>query len=418
MIYSATMRPYSYTSALLNSLFPTGTAALPAPPSPDTSGLLSSANVTARQFAKAQAGALIGLASYAGQLKSSFAALDALSPTSVWQQRSITSSAPTAIGGTAANGAKNATYSVNVTQVAVAQQSVGTALNSTVATTLAAGTQTFSLTSAGLTKNISFSVTAGDTNQTVLTNMAQSINSAKAGVTATVTKNAAGTSQLVITANKTGTANNFSLADVTGTAVATTGANTVSKSAADAAYSVNGVSYTSSNNTVTLSDPKVSLTFSAPVTGATIKVENNTGAITSAITNFTNAYNSMVSYISQNQQYLSPQLSNTLKQAFTNNADSLHKAGITARPDGTLSVDQTLLNNSLKSNPAGLMQSLGGFSGIATVSKNLAQRITSSPLNTFAKSSVYNPVSYYPAFNNQRYAYQQWLVGSLFNRLA
>jgi flagellar hook-associated protein 2 len=372
-------------------------------------------SVATNQFAKAQSTALIGLTSYASQLKSSSAALDASSPSSVWNQRSVTSSAPTSVSGTAANAAKITSYTVNVSQIAVAQQSAGTALTSTAATTLAAGSQTFSLTSAGVAKNISFSVTAGDTNQTVLNKMSQSINAAKTGVTASVTTNATtGTSQLVLTANNTGAANAFSLADVTGTSVATTGANTVVKAAADAAYSVNGVSYTSSKNTVTLIDPKVSLTLSAPVVGATVTVGNNNAAITTAITNFTNSYNSTLSYISQNQKYLSPELANTLKQAFSGNASTLHTAGITANPDGTLKVDQTLLAKSITANPTGLMPSLGGYNGLAKASNSLAQKIITSPLSTYAKLPFYN--TYNPAYNSFPSPY--WSpTGTLFNRL-
>jgi flagellar hook-associated protein 2 len=417
MVYSAAMNTYMNKLSLLSSFYPSGSTAPPyLPANPMGMGMMSPP--ATNQFAKAQAGALIGLTSYASQLKSSSAALDASSPSSVWNQRSVTSSAPASVSGTAANGAKKASYTVNISQIAVAQQSAGTALSSTAVTTLAAGNQTFSMTSAGVAKNISFSVTAGDTNQTVLNKMSQSINAAKTGVTATVTTNATtGTSQLVLTANNTGTVNAFSLADVTGTAVANTGANTVLKAAADAAYSVNGISYTSSKNTVTLPDPKVSLTLSAPVVGATVTVGNNNDAITAAIKNFTNSYNNTLSYISQNQQYLSPQLANTLKQAFSDNAITLKKAGITANLDGTLKVDSVLLSKSIKTTPTGLMQSLGGYAGLAKTSNNLAQQIITSPLTNFAKLPSYNSLSSYnPALSSQRTAY--WMMaGTLFNRL-
>lgn len=416
MTYPVSMNPYIYNPALISSLYPTSVAA-PSPISSNPTGVLATSNAAAYKFTKAQAASLVGLTGYATQLNSSAAALDASSAYSVWNQRSVTSTAAASVSGVASNGAKIASYTVSVSQIAVAQQSVGTSLNSAATTTLAAGTQSFSITSAGVVKNISFSVTAGDTNKTVLGKMADSINVANTGITASVMTNAlTGTSQLSLVAKNTGIVNAFSLADISGTAVATSGANTILKASANGAYSVNGVSYTSSKNTVVLTDPKVSLNLIAPVTGATVTVGNNTDSIAAAITNFTNSYNSTLSYLSQNQQYLSPQITATLKNAFTNNSYILEKAGITANPDGTLKVDLAALSKSIKTNPVALMQPLSGYAGLSQISKNLAQKITSSVLSTFAKPQSYVMPARIPAYSGKYNTYLQ-LIGTLFTKV-
>lgn len=412
--------PYFYISSFnpMYPLIPVGSMNVPS-----SIDVLPSSSSMFFQFMKSQVNALVGLTSYMSRLKSSAQPLDLSSPNNVWLQRTVTSSVPTSISGTAANGAKLATYTIDVSQIATAQQNAGTALSSNAATSMAPGTHTFSITIGGTTKNISFAVAAGDTNLTVLNKMAQSINAANVGVLATVSTNAsAGTSQLIITANKTGTAYRFSLADVSGTAVATTGANTIVRAAADALYAVNGISYTSSSNTVILAaDPKVSLTFTAPVNGAKITVGYDTAAISSALSSFVDAYNATMTYLSQNQQFINPQLAHTFKMAFNKNAVILQQAGITANLDGTLRFDQTLFTNSLKTNVDNIKQALGGISGLVTESKSLAQSVMSSPLTTYAKPMVPNFSTYTPFGWNWAPFNQQWIDmlfnGMLFNRL-
>ncbi|SEB56102.1 flagellar filament capping protein FliD [Paenibacillus sp. GP183] len=411
MINSIRMNPYLNLSALFSQLYPSGGAAAMPMPAP-----IGMAPVSLD--AKAQSSALAGLTSQAKQLKTNTAPLDASSLHSVWNKRSVTSTASSSVSGLAADGAKKATYTVDVKQLAVAQQSAGTALTSTAVTNLAAGAHNFSITSGGTTKPLSISVVAGDTNQAVLDKMAKSINTAKAGVTANVVKDVkTGTSQLVVTANETGTAKAFTINDAVGSsAVVNTGIGTVSRASADAKYTVNGAAYTSGKNTVTLTaDPKVSLTLSGIVTGAKITVENNTDAITGAVTKFTDSYNKMVEYLSKNEQYINPVLANKLKQAFTSHAGEFKNAGITANLDGTLAVDQAALQKSVKLNPTGLEYALGGVSGTAKLSQSLADRVLSSASSAFAKPL--NPLSYFSAYNSSSAIYQQWFPGTIINRL-
>jgi flagellar hook-associated protein 2 len=424
MVSPINMNSSLFTSGLLSRvngispLKPVGGSTPWSFPPPNPFWLPSSPAGSYGQFAKKQAGALVGLADQAQKLKTSASALDAASPASVWQKRSVASSSAASVSGTAKNGAKLAAYNVNVTQIAEAQVNTGSALNAAAVSGLAGGSHSFSITVGGKTKNISFAVGAGDTNQTALTKMAQSINGAKAGVTASVTKNnAAGTSQLVITSNQTGAANAFSLKDLSGTAVAGTGAGTVGKAAADAVYSVDGKSFTSGQNTVTLPDPNVSITLIAPVNGATVKVEHDTSAITTAIKDYADVYNRTISYLSEHEHYLSSQPANTLKSAYGSQAPLLQNAGITAKSDGTLKVDQAVLENSVKNNPTRLMQPLGGFAGLATAGGSLAERITSGPLHTFAKPISYSSVYSGPAFGSPFGGSQPGLSGGLFNRL-
>lgn len=354
-----------------------------------------------RQQPSLLASTLTSLSNYARQLWEAAQPLQLSTSNNVFLQRTATSSSPNAVTAQAAPGATLATYTITINQIATAQQNLGTALSSAAVTGLAAGSYTFSLQTGGKTYTLSFTVNAGDTNQTVLNNMAQAINASGAPVTAKVaTDTVAGTSRLVLTANNTGTSNAFTLTDVTGNAVAYTGANTVSVAASNASYTLNGVPYTSASNTIYLDTGKLGLNLLGTVTNATITVTPNTQAISNAINNFVTAYNNLVTFTAQNLQYVNPQLLSSLKQSYSYQAANLAVIGITQNPDGTLAVNQTTLTNFLQNNLGLVETAFSGSNGLAVTAGLKAQQVSTSPLITFA-----NPL---PQFNTAYFSLYNW----------
>lgn len=341
--------------------------------------------------------ALTGLQNYGRQLYAAAQPLNLSNANNVFTQRTATSSAPDVLTAQALPGATTGSYTLTVTQLAAAQQNLGTALTSSGATAVTPGTNTFTLTVGGTTYNLSVSILSTDTNQTALQKIAQAINAAGAGVTATViTDTTAGTSRIQITANRTGTNSAFSLADVTGNAVTATGANTVNIAAANAQYTVNGVSYTSQSNTVLLDSGHLTVNFlKTSTTAVTLTVTPDTQAITGAVNNLVNAYNTLVSFIGQNATLLSPRLNQALNQAYVIKAPELAALGITAGPSGTLTVDQTKLTAAVQNN-LGLVQStFGGANGFAVNLGLLGQEITTSPSWGFAAPGAFQ-ASFFP----------------------
>lgn len=346
-----------------------------------------------RQQPSTMTNTLTTFSSYANQTWQASRALQTDNSGNVFNQRATTSSDSNAVTAQALTGATIATYNVSVTQVASAQQNVGAALTSTAATGLSVGNYTFNLNVNNTNYTVAFNVSAGDTEQTVLNNMTQAINAVGAGVTASVSSDAAaGTSKLVINANSTGAANAFTLSDVVGSAVSYTGAGTVTKAAANAAYSVNGVSSTSSSNSVYLDNGKVTMNLSGTTSNATVSVTSDTKAISDAINNFVTAYNSLQTYVNSNQTYINPQVALDLSSAYSTQAPALGAAGITQNPDQTLAVDQTALNNALQNNLGSVQAAFSGLGGLAVEVGSQSQQIATNPLNTFA-----NPL---PAANN------------------
>lgn len=330
---------------------------------------------------------------YANNLLQAATPLQTSSYDNIFQQTIATSSS-SSISAQSQPGATQATYNVSVNQLAAAQQNIGNALTSNTTTGLAAGTYTMNIQSNGTNHSVSFNVNSGDTNQTVLNNIATAINNAGTGVTASVNNDTnLGTSTLVLNSNNTGTNNAFTITDTTGNAVSYTGAGNVHTAAANANYSINGVSGTSQSNTVYLDNQNVSLTFSGSTTNATVTVSPDTQAVNSSISNFVNNYNNMINYLNQNQQYISPDVVSNLEQSYENQSANLAAIGITQNSDMTLSVNQNALNSAIQNNFSQVQDAFSGLDGIAVTTGQIAQNITSNPLTTYANPAAYIPQS-------------------------
>src|SRR5882757_1005236 len=233
-------------------------------------------------------------------------------------QATVTGSGVSAsVSGTPARGS----YAVTVSSIAQAQAAassplaastvVGTGtLTIQVGTYVAAG-NTFTAT----TGSTPVSITIDASNDT-LAGVAAAINGASAGVTASIVTDNAG-SRLVVSSSNTGTTNAFKMtvADADGTntnmtglsqiafdPTATAGAGknlTQTQAAADASYSVNGLSLTSSSNSITTAISGLTLNLTqAPLSGSTLQsqitVGSDTASVTSSVNSFIQSYNSLV----------------------------------------------------------------------------------------------------------------------------
>ncbi|BCV24248.1 flagellar filament capping protein FliD [Gelria sp. Kuro-4] len=385
--------------------------------------LLASQAIAQRQALLIQT--LTGLQSYGQQLYTAANALTLNNVNNVFAQRATTSSAPDILTAQALPNATITSYQITITQLAVAQQNVGTALTSTSTTAVTPGTNTFTLTVGGTTYNLSVNILSTDTNQTALGKIANVINAANAGVTAKVINDTtAGTSRLQIMANKTGTASAFTLADVTGNVVTATGANTVNTMAANAQYTVNGISYTSQSNTVLLDQGRLTVNFFKTSTAqVTLTVGPDTQAISGAVNNLVNAYNSLKSYATLNAGFLVPRIGQSLTNAYELKAPELNALGITRNSNGTLTVDQSRLTMAVSQSLGAVKSAFGGADGFAVNLALLGQEITTSPLWNFAAPQAYQTVffpriySYLLTLNQSRFTAAILPTGTLVNLL-
>ncbi len=172
-----------------------------------------------------------------------------------------------------------------------------------------------------------------------------------------------------------------------------TGFTNQKSAAQDASFSVDGVDYTRSSNTVSDVIPGVSMTLlstndATTSTPANISVAEDTSSVSGTISNFVTAYNGVVDYINSQDTFTpdstnaegtaqsSPELfgnyaltsvQNQLSSMLNvnSNGKTLADVGITVNTTGELVVDSSKLQAALQSDPT-TVASLFGVSGTAT----------------------------------------------------
>jgi len=315
---------------------------------------------------------------------------------------SATASTAGVFSATASSAASPGSYSVQVNQLAQAQNllSAGQASDSTAIGSGAATTLSFQF---GTVSGGTFTadparpaqtVTIDSTNNT-LQGIAGAINAAAIGVNASVIYNGS-SDQLDVTPNQTGAANSLSIGVTGDTTLQTlltytpgvTGGLTQTAAAQDAQATVNGVAVTSGVNT--LSDTILGVTMNLIGIGSsTLTVAPNPAPIISDISAFVSAYNQVQSQINKYEsgslandplpQGVQAQLSNIIETSLAGfgNLPNLAQLGITINPNHTLTLDKTALQQALVGNPSGVAQLFtGNNQGIADQVISLAQNLT------------------------------------------
>jgi flagellar hook-associated protein 2 len=213
-----------------------------------------------------------------------------------------------------------------------------------------------------------------------LTNLVQDINSANAGVTASVVTDAAG-ARLALVSNQSGLAGDI---NVTGNTV---GLNmTKSVIGKDASAVVDGIPIDSASNTVTsIAGLTLNLQNANPNETVTIGVSADTSTATNAIQSFVNSYNKVIGDINAQAATGSnssavlvgdPTIRDIQARILTDvtasligngGMSNLQSMGLEMGDDGTLTVNTTNLNSALTTNFAqvqNLFQNASG--GVAT----------------------------------------------------
>jgi len=307
-----------------------------------------------------------------GSIKSALSSLQtaaaALANTTTFNGKSVTISDPSVVTASASSAAAAGSYTLTVTQLAKFHT-----LRST--TNYAATTDTFN------TGNLAIAVGGGaavnitiNSSNNTLAGISQAINNANAGVTATILNDGT-TNRLVLTSNTSGSVGAIT---VTATDSGSGGTNALSgldsasllqtQPADNALFNINGINISRSSNTVT--DAIAGLTFrltkGTPTSSATatLNVDRDTVAITSAINTFVQAYNTAAGLLKTDSSFnattktaailngdstvrtLQSQLSDLVHTSVTGIAggiSTLSDIGITVQKDGTLATDSTKL---------------------------------------------------------------------------
>lgn len=320
------------------------------------------------------------------QLKSQISNLqdqvDKLAKPATWLGNTLTSSNSTQVTGTATSSAVQATYDVEVSQMA-AGQTIGSGLVPS-GTTLGPGKLTISMGTYGANgltpntkdgKNVSFSVEIAAEDDS-LAKIAAKINAAKGDVSATVLKDHTG-ERLVLQSKATGVNSAFSV-DAEGAGLqqfaynGSDGTMKRSVEAQDTLAKINGIDMASHTNVfeevaagVTLTVAQKSAKDAAPVR---ITIANDTATAKTALKNLVESYNALSNALKTMTAYdkdsktagtlqgdsTAVNLQSAMRRLLSgpggegSEFTSLSQMGIAFQKDGTLKIDDTKLDKALK----------------------------------------------------------------------
>ncbi len=242
-----------------------------------------------------------------------------------------------------------------------------------------------------------------DSSDNTISSLADAINSGDYGVTASVITD--GSSQLLsLVSNTSGSAGNITLSSSMSDTTAGTDINfTQAQAGQDAQFTVDGITATSSSNTVSNVIPGVTfqLLSAAPGTDVQVEITNDNSDVESAVSSFVSAYNTVIGDLNTQEGddssgnpeplYGDPTIATLQSQLqsaldFTQSSGavtSLTQLGVSVNDDGTLSLDTDTLDSELNSNyqdvvnffqPSSSFTSFGG--NFTTILNNLG---TSTP---------------------------------------
>ena len=328
--------------------------------------------------------------------------------------RQVTSSRPEIITGSADGTALNAVYSIFVERLAKADTVLSNRLGASGKTIQdSPGDKVFTVTINGVSKVITVSVSSGETDEAVLSKMAQAINNAaaedpKLGVSAAVVRETPDTVRLVLTSQKTGSQQVIRLSEtggannllaLTGTdseiqSSDTAGGFLIARDQLDSKFNINGLTFIRQSNTVSDAITGVTLNLAAAqaATDAPVQVEvkRDVSTIVSTIQKWLDSYNKTLKYI-QDKTLIDADLGirgplagdylyvglkanmRTILQAQVTGLDpttgpvSLAQIGITADNSGALSIsDRSKLESIISQDPNRVSEILGGANGSIT----------------------------------------------------
>lgn len=327
------------------------------------------------------------------------------------------------VSGVTGSDLSNLSAQVEVQQLAAAQSAASGVIADPTAS-IGTGSLTITLGTATVSNGQMTGFTAGsaqpinvtiDSTNDSLQGIAQAINAAKAGVTATIVSDSGGARLMLKGA--TGAAQAFTMtatedAGAPGLAALNVGVGatgtTIGTTAQDAIVSLDGVSFSRSSNSFSdlISGVQMNLTQAQPGTVVTIGSAKPTAALSQAVTDFVDTYNQLIAEVNSATDpktgdlsqdvaagNLKRQLSQlTLTQLIPPDGSgaptTLAEIGVGTNRDGTLSVDQAQLANALSKWPDQVGQMFKNASGTSTTTYVMTNNGILGALNYVATSAA------------------------------
>ncbi|MCE0826849.1 flagellar filament capping protein FliD [Buttiauxella sp. A2-C2_NF] len=338
-----------------------------------------------------------------------------------------TSSSSTAFSATTTGNAVAGKYTINVTQLAQSQTLTTKNTQPDSKTAIATGDSVLTIQQGGDKKPVTIDISAANSS---LSGIRDTINNAKAGVSASIINVGNGQYRLSITSDDTGGDNAMSLSVSGDSALqsfmgyngtSTDAANGMEESvtAQDAELTVNNIKITNSSNTISDALEDITLNLNNVTTGTqTLTITKDTSKAETAVKAWVDAYNALQDTFSSLTKYTSVDSGATqdssngallgdstlrtiqtqLKGLLNNTQSSssfktLAQIGVTSDPStGKLELDGDKLKTALKKDAAGVQEMIvgdGKTSGITTtIGNNLTSWLSSTGIIKAATDGV------------------------------
>lgn len=348
---------------------------------------------------------------------------------SPFQAKAVSSSNTAVATATASPSALAAVHTLSVSQLAKLSTVVSKQLTSSatdVVTTEGAGTKSVKITydgtdpaTSGTAVTVNVTLTAGDTNNTILTNLATALNNNStlgSKVSASVVSDSSSTVRLVLASKATGLANKVRVADATGggtllttiqlnsevASSGTAGGYLFADTALDAKFKLDGLDITRSSNSPSdvLTGVTISL-LSVSTSDVTLTVSADKSSVKASVQAFLDAYNKALKFLRDRtlvkvstttsgagstrvnsvtrgalageatyvtlQSNLRSDVGSSVSSVQSGNPALLADVGITAASDGTLAIsDTTKFDSAIETKLTGLIDLFASTNGVAT----------------------------------------------------
>lgn len=240
--------------------------------------------------------------------------------TSIFGSKTATVSDSDYLTVTASASAVVTSHTVLINQLAKADKVVSdqfTLSDTSIYSTLGAGTFTFQVTVNGETHQVSVDISADDDNETILNNIVTAVNNTSdIGITASVINDTSTTGRLVFTSEESGADYEMTLSDVSGSLLSTIGMNDAvamngtsggyvyDSSELNAIVVVDGITIEQNSNVI--ENAVEGLTFnlkkehSVGESPVTVNVQADVETITGKLEEFIEAYNDVLDFIQTN----------------------------------------------------------------------------------------------------------------------
>ena len=332
--------------------------------------------------------------------------------TSVFNERTASSSDTSILTASADSGAAVAEYDIQVNQLAQAQVNESTSFDSDVSNSFTTGDNTLEISQGGAAEELTVNILSSDSNADVLNKLEEEINSSDLDLRAEVISNDDGTQQLEVESSETGTSDTFSITDVSGDLAAQMNLDNIVQSAQDAEYEVDGANEVSTSNQVEINDGGVSLDLEA-VGSSTVVVNPDNESITEAAQTFVDEFNETVDFLRENiNQTNSLELAQDLVEITERAQGDLESIGIESSIDGTLSLDEEEFSQTLNDDFSEVKETLGSVTGLASEVNDQVENTLSGPISDYSEVSQF---SLYNQSGQSIFPFTSLYSGSLFD---